>query len=77
MVCTLSLRCRDPALSALYGVALSQTKELDAALTELFDNGASVIKPEQLSYLFAQLTGTCTLQFDLQSFLKKVFFQKY
>ena len=50
----------DPALSALYGVALSQTKELDAALTALFDDGASVIKPEQLSYLLAQLTGTGT-----------------
>lgn len=50
----------DPAQATLYAVALGQTKELDATLSALLDDGVSVIKQEQLSYLVAQLTGTGT-----------------
>ena len=50
----------DPAQTTLYALALGQAKELDAALNSLLDDGFSVIKQEQLSYLVTQLTGAGT-----------------
>jgi hypothetical protein len=53
-------RVEDEAMRSLFGAAYSQASELNTALTALLADDTTHIKPEQLRYLLAQLTGAGT-----------------
>ena len=53
-------RVEDEAMRSLFGAAYSQASELNSALSNFLADGTTHIKPEQLRYLFGQLTSAGT-----------------